>query len=281
MRPILRRFCIKRLLIVAIVILLTFQIVVVILDFESRRPFDLRFIPTTGLNSCEQLFANTPVARFFLTPTYGRMREPFNQAVIAATEGLAVEGFSRQVKQQYLALHYLAAQRTARRVCETGFNMGHSAFNYLTASEDSIVHSFDMGVHPYSYVLAEYLRGKFPARLVVHFGSSARTVPQFIRENPEFRCDLMFVDGGHRYVDALADLENFARMANLKSNVVVFDDFPTDWGGELGAAWARMVEKGIVDEILRCRFAGSRGTRGFSVGRFVRRVSSDDQATSS
>ena len=61
--------------------------------------------------------------------------------------------------------------------------------------------------HVYARPMAQYLNETFPGRLYVHFGDSTVTVPQFIRENPNFRCDFILVDGGHTYEVAKADLE--------------------------------------------------------------------------
>lgn len=240
-------------------------------DMNSK-DFDLNFIPA-NFEGCEQLFVNTSAARFSMSLNYLLRQKAFDEAVQKATYGLPIEGFSRQVREQYLVLHYLARQTVTRNVCETGFNMGHSSFNYLTANNRIVVNSFDLGRHPYAYVMSEYLRNIFPSRFFIHFGNSTQTIPKFIRANPGFRCDLMFVDGGHIYPVALSDLRNFARMANLEGNVIVLDDFPTDWGSELGMAWEKMTRDGIIKELVRCRFTYSMGVRGFAMGRVVKRPS--------
>lgn len=238
----------------------------------NTKDFDLNFIPA-NFEGCEQLFVNTSAARFSMSLNYLLRQKAFDEAVQKATYGLPIEGFSRQVREQYLVLHYLARQTVTRNVCETGFNMGHSSFNYLTANNRIVVNSFDLGRHPYAYIMSEYLRNLFPSRFFIHFGNSTQTIPKFIRANPGFRCDLMFVDGGHIYPVALSDLRNFARIANLEGNVIVLDDFPTDWGSELGMAWDKMTRDGIIQELARCRFTYSMGVRGFTMGRVVKRPS--------
>lgn len=253
--------------------LLTTGVFLTFMDIDaSSKDFDLNFIPA-NLEGCEQLFANTSAARFSMSLNYLLRQKAFDVAVQKATYGLPIEGFSRQMREQYLVLHYLARQLVARSVCETGFNMGHSSFNYLTANNRIVVNSFDLGLHPYAYVMSEYLRNLFPSRFFVHFGNSTQTIPNFIRANPGFRCDLMFVDGGHLYPVALADLRNLASIANLEGNVIVLDDFPTDWGSELGMAWDEMTRDGIIKELMRCRFTYSMGVRGFVIGRVVKRPS--------
>src|SRR6218665_3492234 len=255
--------------------LLTTVVFLAFVDVEvdvKSKDFDLNFIPAS-FKGCEQLFANTSVARFAMSLTYLVKQKAFDVAVQKATYGLPIESFSRQIREQYLVMHYLAKQSSARSVCETGFNMGHSSFNYLTANSRVVVNSFDLGRHPYAYPLSEYLRNLFPSRFFIHFGDSTQTIPNFIRANPGFRCDLMFVDGGHVYPVALSDLRNFARIANLDGNVIVLDYFPTDLGYELGMAWGEMKHEGIITELMRCRFTYSKGIRGFVIGRVVKRPS--------
>ena len=161
-----------------------------------------------------------------------------------------------------------------RSVCETGFNLGHSSFNYLTANGRAVVHSFDLGSHRYARKMAAYVSRQFPGRFYAHFGDSTETVPEFARAHPDHRCQLIYVDGGHTYPVAMADLLNLAAMADVDDgNVVVFDDYPTqlEFSRPLGWAWENVRRWGYVRELLRCSLGNQQFQRGFVIGTVVRR----------
>jgi len=82
-------------------------------------------------------------------------------------------------------------------VCETGFNLGHSSLLWLQANPRVKVISFDLGIHPYVKPSAEYINQYFPGRLTLIIGDSRETLPRFSKANPNIKCDLFFVDGGH------------------------------------------------------------------------------------
>jgi len=56
----------------------------------------------------------------------------------------------------------------------------------------------------------------------------------------------MLVDGGHVYDVARADIANFAKLANLENNVMLFDDHPSTWSSAFGKAWDGIIAAGVV-----------------------------------
>lgn len=235
-----------------------------------RFKFSLDFI-TENYKSCEDLVQNSSIYGIQLSPMYQLKRKEFEETVRNVTGKEWPEGHSGQVIGQYLIMHHLAGHQAANVICETGFNLGHSSFNYLTANEKAIVHSFDLGKHAYAHKMSDYLKTLFPTRFFIHFGDSTKTIPEFIRNNSGFQCDLMFVDGGHVYPVALADIKNFAKIANLKENIISFDDYPTDWGKSFGKAWDDVIKQGILKEFMRCTFQNIVGRqRGFTIGRVMK-----------
>lgn len=134
----------------------------------------------------------------------------------------------------------------------------------------------------------------FEGRIEVHFGNSMKTVPEAKANGILPLCDLIFVDGGHTYPVAKADLFNFGIHSN-RENVVIFDDHPTGWSGSFGKAWEELLVKGedninvkpldvksmsvkspealskmlgIVEQ-MRCAVGGP--NRAFSFGKYVSR----------
>jgi len=199
----------------------------------------------------------------------------------AISQHKILEGHSGTLPKQMLVLHYLAGRPAVRSVCETGFNIGHSSFNFLTASRQSVVHSFDVGHYPYTEPMARFMTATFPGRFSLHVGDSGTTVPKFIRANPDFRCDVIFVDGGHNYDNAFADLSNLIPVVNRSNadSVIILDDYPTlPYAGQgVGNAWEDVRRSRSIVELMRCMFshemappsaASLRGLyqRGFVVG---------------
>lgn len=134
-------------------------------------------------------------------------------------------------------LHLLAGVPGNVTVCETGFNFGHSAFNVLTANDKLRVFSFDLGNHLYARKMAVNLAEMFgPGRINVEFGDSQTSIPNFKSKKLLPLCDIIFIDGGHTFDVAKADITNLATHAS-KHNVIIMDDHPTDWSNDFGKAW--------------------------------------------
>jgi len=148
-------------------------------------------------------------------------------------------------------------------LCVTGFNAGHSSFNYLTARRDIHVNSFDIGSHAYTRPMISYLQRKFPGRLNVTLGDSRTTLLQYLQSTRPLTCDMILVDGGHSVEVALADIRNFALLTSQSHNVMIVDDMHET---TVVAAWKIALRSGIVQEIFHCAY-----DRPYVVGVVVRR----------
>lgn len=222
----------------------------------------LDFIPNKLGYICEDLFKDTPASGYNMTPAFYRYLGE-HKAVAAAHGKMPVE--------EYRALHYIMGRKFVKYVCETGFNAGFSSFYALTASEQTVVHSFELGGDLYRKQAADWLTSIFSTRFSIHLGDSTVMVPKFSKENPDFRCDYMYVDGGHVYSVAKADMVNFANIANLKNNFIAFDDYPPGFDNpNFGQAWEESVKEGFVKELTRCAYKDFGGVRGVVVGVVVK-----------
>ena len=113
-----------------------------------------------------------------------------------------------------------------KQVCEIGFNAGHSALTWLVGMPDAKVLSFDLGVHEYTTVARDVLQAKYPGRLELVLGDSADTVPRYLAQHPELRCNVIFIDGSHKYGPVVQDLLNIAPAADHEyGHVLIMDDF--------------------------------------------------------
>ncbi|CAN0293213.1 unnamed protein product, partial [Scytosiphon promiscuus] len=132
------------------------------------------------------------------------------------------EGHTGNMPEKVEALGAMARNGGARvsRICEVGFNAGHSSLNWLLNSHPSTkVLAFDLGEHDYVKHALEFLQAVFPGRLDVVMGDSTSTVPAYAdAEEAAGRdprvCDMVFVDGAHTQRGVSSDLTNFRALAN-------------------------------------------------------------------
>lgn len=57
----------------------------------------------------------------------------------------------------------------------------------------------------------------------VEWGDSHETLPQFLKENPDHRCDLLSIDGEHTPSGVLKDLQALLPVANPGATVLIDD----------------------------------------------------------
>jgi len=125
------------------------------------------------------------------------------------------EGYCQTCPPQVRDLIFITRQ--AKRILEIGFNGGHSSELFLKYTSAHVT-SFDLGEHPYVAHAKEYIDAYYPGRHALILGDSTVTVPQC---NGTF--DVIFIDGGHDYAVALADLQNCRRLAH-PGTIVIMDD---------------------------------------------------------
>ncbi|CAM9184652.1 unnamed protein product [Ectocarpus sp. 12 AP-2014] len=133
-----------------------------------------------------------------------------------------------------------------KKICEVGFNAGHSSLNWLLHSHPSTkILAFDLGEHEYMKHALHYLQAIFPGRLEVLIGDSSETIPAYaVAEAAAGRepqgCNILFVDGDHSEDGAYADLVNFRALASRDWNVLAIDDLEDP---PVEAAWRRFREE--------------------------------------
>ena len=222
-------------------------------------------------DNCSSILVPEAVA--LRTSMYFKTREEeMLKKVNEATAGGGVEGFSGQSLSQVVFYLLLARQSWVRQVCEIGFNAGHSALYWLAASHKTNLLSFDIGVHAYSKVMADYMRSAYPGRFQIVWGNSNESVPKFAKEAHNsglmITCDLIIVDGGHDYEEAIADLRNMRAFARSPRHLLVIDDTPcmASWCVGPGKAWQAM--RNVVKPLLGCTNYPDTD-KGFSVGYYI------------
>jgi predicted O-methyltransferase YrrM len=168
------------------------------------------------------------------------------------TESKEVEELIQLTKKQNL------------KVMEIGFNAGHSAEVFLKNNPSIKLTSFDLGSHDYVLTAKEYIDATFPNRHTLIIGDSTKTVPEFIRNNPNMKFDVIFIDGGHEYNIAKADIENCSHLAH-EDTIVILDDtiFTKEWEAHWtigpSRAWLENLQQNKIVEIERKEYGFGKG----------------------
>ena len=158
-----------------------------------------------------------------------------------------------------------------KTIMEIGFNAGHSAELFLENS-NAYVHSFDLGEHFHQYLKygKQYINKNYPDRHTLILGDSTIRVPIFAQNN-DIKFDLIFIDGGHSYEVAYADLMNCRKLAN-KNTIIIMDDIikKTEFqaGYTIGPsnAWNNLIQNDLLVETNHTDYSCGRGQ---SVGHYI------------
>ena len=190
-------------------------------------------------------------------------------AYLNSKNAILMEGYSQQVIPQLNDLQSLAS--SAKSILEIGFNGGHSSEFFLSMNTTVEVTSFDLGEWDYVKIGKEYIDMTFPGRHSLVLGDSTKSISKYGIMNPEKKYDFIFIDGGHTYDVAMADLKNCARFAH-ENTIVAIDDtmYIPEWVLEFNVgptqAWIDAINSGLVSEIKRNNYW--RG-RGMSWGKYM------------
>ena len=143
----------------------------------------------------------------------------------------------RKAQARYLE-QLLVQKPWVRKVAEVGFNAGHSSYLFLKSRPDVEVTSFDLGDHDYTHLAKWIIDEHFPGRHSLVIGDSGVTVPAFAKSQPDHKFDLIFIDGGHDFDVAVADIDN-CRLLATDQTIVIMDDLnPHDhWSAGPVRAW--------------------------------------------
>ena len=147
---------------------------------------------------------------------------------------------------ELLYLNHVASKVDARLIAEIGFNTGLSSRAFLNAHPDVRVTSFDLG-QPWVETAKTLIDKQFPGRHTLICGDSRNTVPEYKASNPTTKFDLVFIDGGHSYEVAKADLLNMRELSSNKTALIVDDLVPWfTYGAGPAKAWNDAIEEGVL-----------------------------------
>lgn len=181
------------------------------------------------------------------------------------------EGGSYNIELQTRELRQLVSSAKIKTVLEIGFNNGHSSDIFLQSNPNCKVTSFDLGEHEYVSHAKEYIDLVFPDRHTLILGDSTKTIPDYSSKNPNQTFDFIFIDGGHAYEVAKADVENCFQLSH-KDTVLVVDDITTmkeferEWTIGPTRVWEEYTETGMI---LPQKARNYTYGRGMSWGKYV------------
>lgn len=114
----------------------------------------------------------------------------------------------------------------AKRVCEIGFNAGHSALLMLLSKTITDFTIFDIGLHKYTKPTFDYIVSKFPnVKFEYVIGDSTIEMPLWINKNSHLcgQYDVVHIDGGHSEYCITNDIKNSLKLVKI-GGILVIDD---------------------------------------------------------
>jgi predicted O-methyltransferase YrrM len=177
------------------------------------------------------------------------------------------EGNSGQIPAQTARLVKLVQSLpSCANILEIGFNAGHSANTFLSHSLAHVT-SFDLGDRQSVPYAKKFMDLKYPTRHTLIIGDSTQTIPEWTKQSDtmqDLSQDLLFIDGGHTYEIAMADIMNCKALAH-KDTIVVIDDVcmtladQQEWTLGPTKAWSECMMNGIISMEGSERYAVGRG----------------------
>jgi len=180
------------------------------------------------------------------------------------------EGNSGNILQQTNSLKHLVSDIDILNILEIGFNAGHSADSFLSSSLAHVT-SFDINIRGSVKYAKEYIDKKYPSRHTLIIGDSTKMIPEYAVSNPTTKFDVIFIDGGHTYELAIADLLNCKNLAH-KNTIVIMDDtifnieLSTGWTIGPSKAWLEGILNKCIDPINKELYGVG---RGMSWGKYI------------
>lgn len=121
----------------------------------------------------------------------------------------------------------LELSKNKDKICEIGFNAGHSLLLMIFINPTAKYLIFDLGNHDYTKPCLNYIKSLFPnTEIEIIYGDSKETLKEWVENNKEQNntFNLIHIDGGHDTPTVENDFIWSKKLGN-KECVYIFDDY--------------------------------------------------------
>lgn len=190
----------------------------------------------------------------------GRDGRPFleGRAAFRGSDGeWAVSGHSGESTSHTRFLFDAAFLHSPKRICEVGFNVGHSAASLLIAAGGNASYlGFDLprlnpGANQEFFEMLKLWLGP-EHRLEMMWGDASLSIQSYLdRSQAVSACDLLFYDGAHDVLSVLRVLPQLRRLAAPSRAIIIIDDVRCNGPlcGHSALAWDFLVWAGLIEEV--------------------------------
>ena len=153
---------------------------------------------------------------------------------------------------------FLSEHTEVKNILETGFHVGLSAAVMMDVRPDILVTSFDIFWFDYTCRAKLLLDIYYPGRNILLAGNSINSIPTYLKLNPSYSPDFIFIDGGHERPIPFLDM--YILFKNIKEDTwVMIDDYCEAHGTQgVNEAVDLFINSGILKEVRKFQ-AGDRG----------------------
>jgi 3D (Asp-Asp-Asp) domain-containing protein len=178
----------------------------------------IKNVNIAGLNIKDHITLNNALLEFVYSKIYV-------EGNIFYTHGSLTLNTNLHTKQANI---FWCGKQAKMRICEIGFNAGHSSMVMLLGRDKTPIDFtiFDINHLAYTEPCVKYISTAFPhVKFSFVKGDSTITMPIWIAENPSLigQYDLIHVDGGHSEHCIINDMKNTDILIKLNGIVIVDD----------------------------------------------------------
>lgn len=136
--------------------------------------------------------------------------------------------------------------KSKNKICEIGFNAGHSLLLMLDVNPNAEYTLFDINMHNYTDPCLQFIKSCYPNTTInMLYGSSSETLPKYIKTHGNKIFDLIHIDGGHSAEIVHADFTNTLELAS-SDTIIIFDDYNIK---KIKKYILKKIRKNIIQEI--------------------------------
>ena len=153
--------------------------------------------------------------------------------------------------QQAFLQDFLVEHTEVKNILETGFHIGLSAAVMMDVRPDIFVTSFDIFWFDYTRNAKLFLDNFYPGRNLLIAGNSIVSIPTYLKLNPTYTPDFIFIDGGHER--PIPYLDMYILFKYIKENTwIMIDDYCEAHGSQgVNEAVDTFINSGVIKNVKK------------------------------